>query len=49
MGQVMNTLRLVLVGGSFGPGVAAIIALLGKTETLRRIEKAIQSLDNLVI
>jgi glutamyl-tRNA synthetase len=49
MGQVMNTLRLVLVGGSFGPGVAAIIALLGKTETLRRIEKAIQSLDNLTI
>lgn len=41
MGQVMNTLRLVLVGGSFGPGVAAIISLLGKEESLARIGKAI--------
>jgi len=40
MGQVMNTLRLVLVGGSFGPGVAAIIALLGREETLKRISRA---------
>lgn len=40
MGQVMNTLRLVLVGGSFGPGVAAIIATLGREETLKRISRA---------
>jgi glutamyl-tRNA synthetase len=46
MGQVMNTLRLVLVGGSFGPGVAAIISVLGKKETLGRIEKAIGKLGN---
>ena len=44
MGQVMNTLRLVLVGGSFGPGVAAIISVLEKKETLNRIEKAIRNL-----
>jgi len=45
MGQVMNTLRLVLVGGSFGPGVAAIIALLGRQETLKRISRAGQVLS----
>ncbi|MBW6491469.1 MAG: glutamate--tRNA ligase [Lentimicrobium sp.] len=40
MGQVMNTLRLVLVGGSFGPGVASILSVLGKQESLQRIHKA---------
>jgi glutamyl-tRNA synthetase len=44
MGQIMNTLRLVLVGGSFGPGVAAIISLLGKDETVNRIAKALEKL-----
>ncbi|MFH1120208.1 MAG: glutamate--tRNA ligase [Bacteroidota bacterium] len=44
MGQIMNTLRLALVGGSFGPGVSAMISLFGKKETLNRIEKAIASL-----
>ncbi|MBK6965561.1 MAG: glutamate--tRNA ligase [Bacteroidales bacterium] len=46
MGLVMNTLRLVLVGGSFGPGVAAIISVLGKKEAQSRIEKAIAYLGN---
>jgi len=41
MGQVMNTLRLVMVGGSFGPGVAAILSILGKKEVLKRIQKAV--------
>ena len=45
MGVVMNTLRLVLVGGSFGPGVAAIISLLGKDEAVIRIDKAIERLS----
>jgi glutamyl-tRNA synthetase len=44
MGQIMNTLRLVLVGGSFGPGVAAIISLLGRDETVNRIAKALEKL-----
>lgn len=44
MGQVMNTLRLVLVGGSFGPGVAAIISVLGKEESLDRIQRAIATI-----
>ncbi|OJV21483.1 MAG: glutamate--tRNA ligase [Bacteroidetes bacterium 41-46] len=43
MGSVMNTLRLALVGASKGPGVADIIALLGKDETCARIERIIRS------
>ncbi|HPF92562.1 MAG TPA: glutamate--tRNA ligase [Tenuifilaceae bacterium] len=44
MGKVMNGIRLCLVGESKGPGVADICELLGKEETLRRIEKAIEKL-----
>lgn len=39
MGSVMNTLRLALVGESKGPGVADIMDLLGKEETILRIRK----------
>lgn len=46
MGKVMNALRLSLVGESKGPGVADICVLLGKEETIRRIEKAIKSIAN---
>ena len=44
MGKVMNTLRLFLVGKSVGPGVADMMALMGKDEVLRRIDKGIVSL-----
>ena len=44
MGKVMNTLRLFLVGKSVGPGVAEMMALMGKDEVLRRIDKGIASL-----
>ena len=46
MGQVMNTLRLVLVGGSFGPGVAAIASTLGKKEVTERIGRALEGISN---
>jgi len=39
MGSVMNCIRLALVGESKGPGIADIMALLGKEETLNRIGK----------
>ena len=39
MGSIMNTLRLALVGESKGPGVADIMDLLGKAETILRILK----------
>ena len=44
MGKVMNTLRLILVGRSSGPGVADIMHILGKKEVSRRISNAIARL-----
>ncbi|PKP39398.1 MAG: glutamate--tRNA ligase [Bacteroidetes bacterium HGW-Bacteroidetes-15] len=44
MGKVMNGIRLSLVGESKGPGVADICELLGKEQTVKRIEKAVQVL-----
>ena len=43
-GTVMNSLRLCLVGGSFGPDIFEICDLIGKTETISRIRKAIQTI-----
>ena len=34
----------MLVGGKFGPGVFDIAAILGKTETIKRMETALQLL-----
>jgi len=41
---VMNPLRLALVGAPKGPGVFDIMEVLGKDETVRRIQKAIDNL-----
>ncbi|MDK2978236.1 MAG: glutamyl-tRNA synthetase [Bacteroidales bacterium] len=41
MGQIMNPLRLTLVGAGIGPGVFEIAELLGKEETLKRIQAGI--------
>jgi len=43
-GMVMNSLRLCLVGGSFGPDIFEICDLIGKTETISRIRKAIETI-----
>ena len=43
-GQVMPPLRLVLVGAMKGPHLFDIMELLGKEETLNRIDRAIQTL-----
>ena len=40
-GDVMLPFRIMLVGGKFGPHVFDIAALLGKEETINRIEKAL--------
>lgn len=40
-GELQAALRLMLVGGKFGPPVFEIASLLGKEETVARIEKAI--------
>ena len=42
VGELMLPLRVMLVGGKFGPGVFDIAALLGSQETIKRIEKALR-------
>ncbi len=42
-GEVMLPLRIMLVGGKFGPGVFDIAELIGKEETLHRIKKALSA------
>jgi glutamyl-tRNA synthetase len=44
-GQVMNCLRLAIVGAAKGPDLFDIIATLGKEETIQRIKKAIQTIE----
>ena len=44
MGQIMNSLRLVIVGESKGPSMFDICEMIGKEETLRRIEFALNKL-----
>ena len=43
-GELMLPFRIMLVGGKFGPGVFDIAAILGKTETIKRMETALQLL-----
>ena len=45
MGKIMQPLRLSLVGALKGPHLFDIIEIIGKEETLRRIEKAIETLN----
>ncbi len=40
-GELMLPFRIMLVGGKFGPHVFDIAVLLGKEETINRIEKAL--------
>ena len=44
MGQVMNTLRLALVGAGKGPGMYDVTSFIGKEETLRRIDRLFERL-----
>ena len=44
MGNVMNAFRLAVVGECKGPHMFDITELLGKEETLARIEKAIRTI-----
>lgn len=44
MGQVMNSLRLALVGESKGPGIFDIVEVIGKSETIKRINYAIDNI-----
>jgi len=42
-GDAMLPLRVMLVGGKFGPHVFDIVAMLGKQEVIARVEKALQA------
>lgn len=44
-GELMLPFRIMLVGGKFGPGVFDIATLIGKEETIRRIETALKLLQ----
>ena len=44
MGQAMNTLRICIVGKSFGPDIFEIISILGKDEVCNRIDFALKTL-----
>ncbi len=44
VGDVMLPFRIMLVGGKFGPAVFEIASLLGKEETIERINKGLQLL-----
>ena len=44
LGQVMNTLRLALVGAGKGPGMFDVTEFLGKEETLKRIDAILANL-----
>ena len=46
-GELMLPLRVMLVGGKFGPGVFDIAHIIGKPETVQRIKKVIQLLQAL--
>jgi len=44
MGKIMQPFRLSLVGALKGPHLFDIVELIGKDETMKRLEKAIRSL-----
>ncbi|MGZ3810707.1 MAG: glutamate--tRNA ligase [Mucilaginibacter sp.] len=44
-GELMLPFRIMLVGGKFGPHVFDIAVLLGKVETIKRIEKALEAFN----
>ncbi len=46
MGQIMNMLRLSLVGTSIGPNIFDIIEIIGREETIKRIDMFLINLNN---
>lgn len=45
MGAIMNAFRLLVVGALKGPHLFDIVALIGKQETISRIEKGIKAIE----
>jgi len=47
MGQVMNSLRLAVVGKTVGPDMLTLVMMLGKDETIRRVQRAIETIGEI--
>ncbi len=45
MGQVMNSLRLCMVGEGKGPSLSDIMVLVGKEETVERLRKGVETIE----
>ena len=43
-GEVLLPLRIMLVGGKYGPGVFVIAEMIGKEETVKRLQNALKAL-----
>ena len=44
MGQIMNSLRLAVVGKTVGPDMLTLVMMLGKEETIARVKRAIEAI-----
>lgn len=44
MGQIMNSLRLAVVGNTVGPDMITLVMTIGKEETIARVQRAIEVL-----
>ncbi|MBQ6682564.1 MAG: glutamate--tRNA ligase [Bacteroidales bacterium] len=44
MGQIMNSLRLAVVGTTVGPDMLTLVMTIGKEETIARVQRAIDTL-----
>jgi glutamyl-tRNA synthetase len=43
-GKVMNSLRIAVVGRTVGPDMITLVLTIGKEETIRRVERAIEKI-----
>ncbi len=46
MGQILNSVRIALVGAARGPELFTMIELIGTGEVHRRVERAIEVVDD---
>lgn len=47
MGQIMNSLRLAVVGTTVGPDMLTLVLAIGKEETISRVQRAIDTIGEL--
>ena len=49
MGQIMNSLRLAVVGTTVGPDMLTLVMTIGKEETIARVQRAIDTLGEPIL